>query len=303
MFETTVEEAMMRKLTIVGMTAALLITAPGVAAGGGWWSWIDLENRTVAIGETVTIRSEVSWATMEEAERARDGRDIYHAYLMPSFDANLEREMYKGDYKAGWWEPQPGSIDLGVLSFDGWNSNIGRGNITFEVPDVEPHRHFLMLCTAGCEHELGHMVPTELEIVASSAHAAAANRSDRLQEKLWAIRYEKRREIRKLTRALHRERDRIGTFDEQLASMNQNIEAIQIPQPSPPGRGLPDSSLLAIGALVGALAAYLLTRSRRAVPAPEPYASPAPLGVSVARSRPERSERTRHPLSRIRSRD
>jgi hypothetical protein len=301
----------MRRLTIVGMAALVLLLSPGAAAGGGWWSWVDLEERTTAPGLEAETTTEVWFETMEQANRAIAGEDIYHAFLLPSFDAKLERKIYRHPYRRGWWEPQPGAIDLGRLTVEPESGNLANASIAFTMPEVEPGAYFLMFCTPGCEREMGDMIPTPIEVVASPAHAAAANRVDAVEARLYQQRSRMNRALRRVRKQRDDALEQVGSFHEELAETNEQIDALAArtrATASPePDRGLPDSSLLALGALAGALGTFAAMRSRAArarpgAPSPEPFASLGPLGGSAARSRPARTSRSRRPLARTRSR-
>lgn len=263
----------MHRAIALGMAAAVasVVYMPSIAAsGGGWWTGIDLDRRHIAPGETIQLDTEVYWQNMSDAEAAREGDVENHLFLIPDVDAELIDRVYRlTRYKRGWWTPQPGSIDLGMVELSRWDSNIAQARISFTVPEIEAGTYSFMLCSPGCTHEMGNMVPTQVSVVASAAHAKAADRIDELKIRISQRNWEFRRAKRKLRKAHNElknasETQDLGPLEDRLDEMDERISVVASAGEEPPSSG-PDSGVMSgviFGVLLGAAGALVLGRRR-----------------------------------------
>ena len=174
----------LRLLGIVVVLFALLPVAP--ASAGGWWSSVHVGSRFVAVGDTVTARSEAWWDTTAKAEAAAQGP--YYAYLVTEYDTEvLDRAMGRAN-PTRWWKLAAGTelVRLGRVRVSELDGNLGTARARFTIPRVRPGRYSLMFCDAGCATPLGRVIPTPVRLTADPVAAHAATRVDALGRRLEA---------------------------------------------------------------------------------------------------------------------
>jgi hypothetical protein len=154
---------MHRSIPAIGCIAAILFVSPSAKAGG-WWSSIRLDRTKVAIGQTMTVRADVMFRSVEAAEAARSGRDedAFYAYLLRGFDYSRTAEAMRKPSPRTWWSV--GSAEayrVGRVAIEDGDFNLARANASFRMPkEVPPGKYAVMLCDAGCAHPMADVIPT-----------------------------------------------------------------------------------------------------------------------------------------------
>ncbi|MDQ4065782.1 MAG: hypothetical protein M3161_07020 [Actinomycetota bacterium] len=190
----------MRRWTIGVVAFSALVLLPQPADAGGWWTSSDVHDQPLAVGESLRVRvGEVLFRTIKDAQRAET--TPYFAYLVTAYNERLlDRAMRRDDPKR-WWEPLSPAIQVGKVTLTDRDSNLQRGRVHLEVPDIPPGRYFFMLCDAGCQEPLGNHIPVPVHITTDVVAARAARRLERMDERL-DIRFARlRQDVRQATRA------------------------------------------------------------------------------------------------------
>ncbi len=173
---------MLPKLTVLAIVG-IALSLPQAASGGGWWSYINVEDSQLVTGETVEVRDEVFFRSIETATRARSTGEFY-VYLIQGLDYGMVNEaMTKPDPRNWWTLGGAEALRVGRVVLDDSNSNVVRAHTRFVVPDLELGRYALMFCDAGCVHPLANVVPTKVAVVGPET-ARLTNQFDRLQSRM-----------------------------------------------------------------------------------------------------------------------
>lgn len=174
----------MCRVVLASMITALLI--PSWAAAGGWWSGIDLDRSTVAVGQRVRAHAEVLFSSASAAAAAREHR--FYVYLLRDFDYSVvERAMGKRSPRR-WWSINSSAdvINVGRVVVHLSDRNLSTARASFIVPELAPGTYALMFCDPGCAHPLGDVIPTRgFTVVADVATARIAQRNDHLEKRVW----------------------------------------------------------------------------------------------------------------------
>ena len=174
----------MRRVVLAFTITALLV--PSAAAAGGWWSGIDLERSTVAVGQRVKMKAQVLFSSVSAAADARG--HPYYVYLLRGFDYSVvERAMGKRSPRR-WWSVNSGAgvFKVGRVVVHLSDTNLGKARASFIVPELAPGTYALMFCDAGCAHPLADVIPTRgFTVVADVATARIAQRNDQLEKRVW----------------------------------------------------------------------------------------------------------------------
>jgi hypothetical protein len=216
----------MRRALIVCAVGALL--APTPASAGGWWSFLDVDRSTVAVGQRVSVREYVTYDAVPE------GDGPFYVYLLRGLDSGFFARAIA----------HPGRWSLG----DAQVVRVGRVDMryaplaraAFTVPRLPPGRYDVGFCTPGCRRPLGDTMPGRLTVAADPATADLAERVDRLEARV----DQQRAALYKTDVAQERLRDRAQTLRLELRSRE-------------PQAATPRHVWLLVGAL-GALAASAL---------------------------------------------
>lgn len=156
---------MLRKLLVVSFVGAVLSLAQPATAGGGWWSYLDVDSPRFSPGQTVEARGEFLFPSIEAAQRARASGHFY-VYLVRDFDYGIANQAMTKAEPGDWWrlgDAEP--LRVGEVGLDRFNGNLAHASASFVVPEVELGRYVLMFCDAGCAHPLGDFVPTKVRVV------------------------------------------------------------------------------------------------------------------------------------------
>jgi hypothetical protein len=171
------------RATLVCALGVVLLT-PQTAAGGGWWSYIDVNRSHVVPGQRVELHESVAFSSVAAAEAARQ-TDRFHVYLLRGFDYSVVERAMRKPSPGNWWSLGGAeAIEVGQVTVRVSDSNLGRANAAFTVPELPPATYHLMLCDTACTEPLADVIPTEgFTVVADPATARMANRVDRLERR------------------------------------------------------------------------------------------------------------------------
>ena len=174
-------------LTVRRFTLALLMVLllPSSAMAGGWWSFVQTDRSTVAVGQRVKAEADVLFSSIRAAREAQDDGRFY-VYALRGLDYSVIRPAMSKPYSKDWWSlGDADAVKLGRVDVRVSDRNLGRAWATFTVPELPPATYALMLCDAGCAHPLADVVPTtNFTVVADPATAEIAGRTTRLEERV-----------------------------------------------------------------------------------------------------------------------
>jgi hypothetical protein len=173
------------RLALVCTLGVLLVTPQG-AAGGGWWSNIDVDRSVVTPGQGVEVETgQVAFSSTAAAKQAARGGRFY-VYLLRDFDyAVVERAMGKADPRNWWSLNAAEAIQVGQVTVKVSDANLGKATAAFTVPQLPPGTYHLMLCDAGCTEPLPDVIPAKgFTVVADPATAQLAQRLDSLARRI-----------------------------------------------------------------------------------------------------------------------
>jgi hypothetical protein len=159
----------------------ILLVSPQAAAGGGWWSYIDVNRSLVAPGQRVELQVTVSFKSAAAAEAAQQ-TDRFHVYLLRGFDDSVVERAMRKSSPGNWWSlGDAEAIDLAHVTVRVSDTNLGWATAAFTVPQLPPATYRLMLCDTACTKPLADVIPTEdFTVVADPATAQMAKRVGRL---------------------------------------------------------------------------------------------------------------------------
>jgi hypothetical protein len=161
----------------------VLLVLPQAAAGGGWWSYIDLNRSYVAPGQRVELRETVTFSSTAAAEEAQKTGHFY-VYLLRGFDYSVVHRAMREPSPGDWWSLGGAeAIQVGEVNVRVSDSNLGRATAAFTMPEVPPATYHLMLCNAGCTEPLADdVIPAkDFTVAADPASAQMAQRVDGLE--------------------------------------------------------------------------------------------------------------------------
>ena len=276
------------RLALACTLGALLLT-PQAAAGGGWWSSVDIERSVVAPGQRAEVAAEAFFPTRAAAERAQEARQFY-VYLLRDFDYSVvERAM--GGRTPDWWSLGGAeAIQVGQVTVNIPNGNLGRATAAFTVPELPPATYYVMLCDAGCADPLGTVIPTRgFTIVADPATAQLAQRVDGLEARIRSqageLEAARRRADRARVALAEDVRSDVHELESRVSSLAREVQSV--PRTTP----WTYAGWLLAGTLAAAVALLALRRRR----GPRPTApSPANSHVSDEELQELLSERARY---------
>jgi hypothetical protein len=276
------------------MVLLLVLAFPSSATGGGWWSFIQTDRSTVAVGQRITAKADVLFGSIAAAREAEEhGR--FYVYALRGFDYSVVTRAMTKASPGDWWslgDAEPVELAPVVVQFS--EGNLGRARAAFVVPDLPPATYALMFCDAGCAHPLADVVPTRsFTVVADRATAELAVRTTRLEERL-------RLQARSLARARavgRRARAAVTRTDSELRALEAQVRGLRREAaedvPSSPLSRWPLAGWVVAGVLAGALA-FILLRRRSTKASPHSPAAWQPSEEELAaltaaeRSRPPR---------------
>lgn len=163
----------------------ILLLAPQAAAGGGWWSHLEVDRSTVTVGQRVEVKSFVTFSS-DAAAREAQATGGYSVHLLRGFDpAVLEPAMREADPGNWWTLGDAEAIPAGPVTIGITDANLGWARAAFTVPEIEPGTYHVMLCDATCAEPLATVFPAQgFTVVADPATAQLTQRVDRLSRRL-----------------------------------------------------------------------------------------------------------------------
>ena len=241
---------------------------PQAAAGGGWWSYPDVNRSHVAAGQSVELKVTGMLFSSAAAAQAAQQADRFHVYLLQGFDYSIvERAMRKASPRNWWSLGGAEAIEVGqvmVRVSDG--ANLGRASATFTVPELPPATYTLMLCDTGCTEPLADVIPTQaFTVVVDPATARIANRVDRLERRSRNQAYRLAAVRAGSDRAVNAARNARAELGQLKASVSSFVNE---GRSTPRATGWAYAGWLVAGALAGALALLVLRRRRSGPPGP-----------------------------------
>lgn len=206
---------MRRAVHLALIVSTLVVLTQGQAsAGGGWWTSVDLDGGNIAVGESIEIGIREIWFTsVSEAKEGR--RTPYYAYLVSDFDRRQLRKAMRKPHPGPWWEPVGPVIEVGRVTVTEADSNVSRGRLILEVPDMALGRYFLMLCDKGCLTPLANHIPVPVTVTADILAARTARRVDRMNSRLQLDLARIRHDVRSTERRLRDLRDQVNAEPER----------------------------------------------------------------------------------------
>jgi hypothetical protein len=257
---------MVRLRLVLVCALGVLLVSPQAAAGGGWWSYIDVSRSLVAPGQRVELEATVSFRSAAAAEAAQQS-DRFHVYLLRGFDDSVVERAMRKSAPGDWWSlGDAEAIDLGGVTVRVSDTNLGRATAAFTVPQLPPATYRLMLCDTACAEPLADVIPTEeFTVVADRTTVQMAKRVERLDRRshdqagqLAAA----RASADKALLAAQTARSDIKQLKSGLSSLANEGRS------SPPASAWAYAGWLVAGALAAALA-LLALRRRRPRPPPD----------------------------------
>lgn len=166
---------MSRRALVVALLALAITGTAAPAGAGGWWNYVDFDKNHVTVGDRMTERGEVLFATVSDVDVARDHG--YFMYLVRGMNRRLiEEAMGESDPKRWWSQPQM-AVRMGKVHLGRADSNLVFWKAVVAVPDVPPGRYAVMLCDAGCRKPLAGSLPFEgLHVYTAGREAVARSR-------------------------------------------------------------------------------------------------------------------------------
>jgi uncharacterized coiled-coil protein SlyX len=250
------------------LASLIVLLLPSSATAGGWWSFIDTDRSTVAVGQRVKAEAEVLFSSIRAAREAQDRR--FYVYALRGLDYSIvRRAMNKPSPKDWWAQGDADALELGRVVLRISEANLGQARASFTVPELAPATYALMFCDAGCAHPLGDVVPTvDFTVVADPAIAEIAERTTRLEERVAA---RQARTLAAVRAAGRRARAAVANTEAELGALGERLRALdrKVAEAANPSR--PSVWALAGWVIAGGFAgafAFLMLRRRSAKLAP-----------------------------------
>lgn len=250
-------------LMFVSLMALLL---PSSATAGGWWSFVDTDRSTVAVGQRVKAEAEVLFSSIRAAREAEDDGRFY-VYALRGLDYSMVGRAMSKPYSKDWWSlGNAEAVELGRVVVRVSDSNIARARASFTVPQLPPATYSLMFCDAGCAHPLADVVPTKtFTVVADRATAEIAARTARLEARV----VRQARSLAAARAAARSPRAAVANTESELRALDNRLRALDREVAEAAHSSGPSPWALAGWTMAGVLAglsAFLIIRRRSAQP-------------------------------------
>ncbi|MBK5228034.1 MAG: hypothetical protein JJE05_05950 [Actinobacteria bacterium] len=253
----------MRFKTILAVAVvAIVALVPSPASAGGWLTYIDLPGGHLGVGETVRVRTEVTFQSRQEAEAAQ-AMD-FHVYLVREVNTDaLARTMGLPNFQK-WWTPPTDMTLVGDVVFDRWDVNIARATSDLTVPEMPPGQYQLLFCDPGCQYLLANVSPQEVSLSADPLLARTARGLLVTQARLDLSLARVRSDLRQTARRAKGTEAMAGNSVEAITGLRKEITSLEADPPAIPWIAF--AGWFVGGAVVALLATQLRRRVRRVLP-------------------------------------
>ena len=213
----------------VAFVLAFMILGASASRGtaGGWWHYVDYPP-TLAPGDNLEVPTGqlIFTPRSAEADRAREQQG-YFAYLIEGLDEAMVDEAMSHEFDRNWWDLGTASAHLaGTVEIHDGASNLARGTIHLEVPEVDPGRYELMLCNLECRQPLANVVPLKVTIVDDQAVAMLSRQVDNFKSRLFLMNMSLREKVRRSVAERALEEDLVA-LEKEVASLNETSRAAE----------------------------------------------------------------------------
>jgi hypothetical protein len=263
---------MNRTRALIPLVMVFLLLPSPASAGGGWWTYIDLEAPYLGIGEAHRADAQLWFETIELAQEARyEGN--YYAYLVRDFDSSIVTDAQNADFTPDWWRLgdavpyRAGTVTFESAKGFGDPSNIIRANVHLEIPEVSAGKYHLMLCDLGCKDPLADVVPSEVKVFSRASEARTARRFADLRGQMRGQRHDLAARIYRVSRE---SADAAGVekLEKRVTGLSQEVREIvalsdrvaDLEKAREDGGAFPSLLWPLMGILLGALAGVLVAR-------------------------------------------
>lgn len=256
----------MRTVHRLILASLMVLLLPSSATAGGWWTFVDTDRSTVAVGQRVKAEADVLFSSIRAAREAEDDGRFY-VYALRGLDYSMVGRAMSKPYSKDWWSlGNAEAVELERVVLRVSDSNIARARASFTVPELPPATYSLMFCDAGCAHPLADVVPTKsFTIVADPATAEIAARTSRLEARL----VRQARSLAAVRTAGREARAAVANIESELHALDQRLRALDQEIAEAAHSSGPSPWALAGWAMLGVLAGlltFLILRRRPAKP-------------------------------------
>ncbi|MPZ70634.1 MAG: hypothetical protein GEU71_14065 [Actinobacteria bacterium] len=247
---------------LVVAVVAIVALMPSPASAAGWLTYLDLPGGHLGVGETVRVRTEVSFWDRAEADAAKSKN--FHAVLVEGIHANaLAANMEPTSYPK-WWTPPTEMTLLGDVVFDRWDLNYARATVDLKVPEMPPGQYQLLFCDRGCQHPMGNVGPQEVTVSADALLARTARGLVETQGKLHLALVRARSDLREITRQAKATEGMAGNSVEAITALQNEMFSLDTDPPAIPWVAF--AGWFVAGLAVAFSATQLRQRVRRVLP-------------------------------------
>jgi hypothetical protein len=251
----------------LGIVIGTIVILASPVSAGGWWSQIDTGSGVLLTGSDPTFKTQVMFASVEEANRAHQGRSAYYAYLIEDLDHRILEEAMSHPYRPDWWKLGDATATFaGHVSFTSQSSNLDWATIALDVPHIEPGKYQLMLCTVGCVRAMADVIPSVVRVTDDPVEARLAAKVDQLRDARDRVmqRYRRARsEARASARREQRSEEQLGDEIARQGELTDSVDRLSaLLTDRSEGASFPGWAWLALGLAVGC-GGMLIVRRRR----------------------------------------
>jgi uncharacterized coiled-coil protein SlyX len=261
----------MRTVHRLILASLVVLLLPSSARAGGWWTFVDTDRSTVAVGQRVKAEAEVLFSSIRAAREAEEeGR--FYVYALRGLDYSMVGRAMSKPYSKDWWSlGNAEAVELGRVVLRVSDSNIARARASFTVPELAPATYSLMFCDAGCAQPLADIVPWKgFTVVADPATVKISARTTRLEERV-------ARQAQSLATARaagRRARAAVAQTESELRALEEQLRTLRRKVAEPAQSSRPSLWALAgwvLAGVFGGALAYLVLRRRSAKPPPHAF--------------------------------
>lgn len=233
---------MSRTRSVMFLIVLVLVMTVVPARAGGWWHYVDFPE-AVASGETLEVSTRaMMFETIEQADRARAEQGFY-AYLIEDLNEEMVDAAMSREFDPDWWRLSDATAyQAGTVTIEEGSSNLARGTVSLEIPDVDPGRYALMLCDLDCATPLANVIPIDVEVTADQEIATLTRKVEYLGDRLVMLRINLRRDVRRgaaqrgrdlndlkidLANVTERLNEKTGDLEESLTDLGERVEELE----------------------------------------------------------------------------